>query len=116
MTIRNRELNQRLSNLQDCASNAPDGTYERAKDAAEVINDCAEAIFDIFKASGFNLKGNDGFRDLEAQLYGLMVDSNPEEYELQTGEGFGAAMNTEARSRIIRQTIRESEQLKALGF
>jgi hypothetical protein len=116
MTLRNRELHNRLTNLQECAANAPEGTYERAKEAACVINDCAETIFEIFKAANFKLTGTDGFRDIEAALYGLMLESNPTEYSLQTGEGFGAAMDTPARARVIAQTIRDRDQLKALGL
>lgn len=121
MTIHNRELNNRLSNLQACAEHAPEGTYERAKAAAEVINDCAESVFAIFKAAGFKLAGNDRFRDIEAALYGLMRESNPTEYQLDTGEGFGYAMGTEARSRVIRQTERDRDALagrlgNVLGF
>lgn len=114
MTIKNRILNSRLSNLQACAEHAPEGTYERAKLAASVINDCAEAIFDVFKTAGFKLNGNDSFRDLEAQLYGLLRDSNPDEGQLDSGEGFGAAMDTPAKGRVIRQTERERDSLNVL--
>lgn len=114
MTIRNRELNERLSNLQACAEHAPKGTYDRAKSAAEVINECSESIFAIFKAAGFKLKGMDGFRDLEAQLYGLMLESNPEEYQLITAEGFGAAMDTPAKDRVIFQAGRDRDALNAI--
>lgn len=111
MTIRNVELNRRLSNLQACAEHAPPGTYDRAKEAAAVINECAESIFAIFKAAGFKLRGMDGFRDLEAQFYGLMRESNPDEFDLDTGEGFGFAMGTEAKERVIAQTIRDRDAL-----
>lgn len=111
MTITNRELHARLSNLQECARSAPANTYERAKEAAEVINDCAESIFEIFKAAGFNLKGDDGFRDLEVQLYALMLRDNPTEYQLHTAEGFGFAMDSPARDRVLAQTVRERDCL-----
>lgn len=115
MTIHNRELHERLSNLQACAEHAPEGTYERAKEAAGVINDCAESIFEIFKAAGFKLNGDDRFRDIEAALYGLMRESNPTEYQLDTGEGFGRVMGTDAKSRVIRQAESDRDALKALG-
>ena len=100
--------------MQECARHAPEGTYERAKQAAEVINDCAESIFEIFKAAGFKLNGDDRFRDIESALYGLMRDSNPTEYQLDTGEGFGYAIGTEAKGRVISQTLRDRDALKVL--
>lgn len=116
MTIRNRELNERLSNLQACAENAPEGTYVRAKEAAQVIDDCAEEIFAIFKRAGFKLKGMDGFRDLEAHLYGLLREANPEEYQLDTGEGFGWAMGSDSRERVLAQTRSDYASLRAMGI
>lgn len=114
MTIINRELHQRLSNIEDCAEHAPEGTYERAKQAAAFINDSAEAIFALAKASGFKLNGTDRFRDVEALLYGVLVDSNPTEYGLITGEGFGNAMGGPAKQRVIEQTIRDRDALAVL--
>lgn len=115
MTIINRELHQRLSNLQACAEHAPEGTYERAKLAAQVIEDCAEAIFDIVKAAGFKLNGTDRFSDVEALLYGVLADSNPDEYSLITGEGFGAAMDGPAKGSVIANTISDRDCLRVLG-
>ena len=73
-----------------------------------------DSIFDIFKAAGFKLAGDDRFRNIEAALYGLMRESNPTEYQLDTGEGFGYAMDTDAKSRVIRQAERDRDALKAL--
>lgn len=111
MTLRNRAMSDRLSNLQACAEHAPEGTFERAKQAVGVINECAESIFEIFKQSGFKLAGDDRFRDIEAALYGLMRESNPIDYQLDTGEGFGAAMGTEAQARVIAQAKRDRDFL-----
>lgn len=111
MTIQNRELNERLGNIETCAREAPEGTYDRAKQAAEVISDCAESIIEIFQAADFKIIGNDRLRDIEAAIYGLMLHQNPEEYGLQTGEGFGAAMDGPARERVLAQTIRDRDSL-----
>lgn len=109
-----RELNSRLSNLRDCADTAPEGTYERAKQAAACLNECADSIFAIFKQHGFKLRDTNAFRDVEASLYGLMLDSNPEEYQLITAEGFGSAMSGPARDRVLRQTERDRDALNRL--
>jgi hypothetical protein len=111
MTIYHPKANERLSNIERCAELAPAGTYERAKAAKAVIDEVADSIFTICKAHGFKLRGMDGYRDIEAQLYVLLADSNPDEYGLITGEGFGAAMDGPARERVLAQTVRDRDAL-----
>ena len=114
MTIRNRELNNRLSNLEACAEHAPEGTYERAKAAAETIGAIATAILHEFRGQGFKAFGDDRLRDIEAALYGYLLECNPDESELITAEGFGETMNGPARAHVIRQTIRDRDAFAAL--
>jgi hypothetical protein len=114
MTIRNRELNNRLSNLEACAEHAPEGTYERAKAVAETIGAIATAILHEFRGQGFKAFGDDRLRDIEAALYGYLLECNPGESELITAEGFGETMNGPARAHVIRQTIRDRDAFAAL--
>jgi hypothetical protein len=114
MTIRNRELSNRLSNLEACAEHAPEGTFKRAKAAAETIGAIATAILQEFRDQGFKAFGDDRLRDIEAALYGYLLESNPDEFELITAEGFGETMSGPAGGRVIRQTIRDRDALAAL--
>jgi hypothetical protein len=113
MTIRNRELSNRLSNLEACAERAPEGTYEPAKAAAETIGAIATAILHEFRDQGFKAFDDDRLRDIEAALYGYLLECNPDESELITAEGFGEEISGPARARVIRQTIRDRDALAA---
>ena len=93
MTIRRSidaaALNRQLSNLEDCARNAPEGTYDEAKAAAEAISEIADSIMHKLSEAGFKVAGDDRMREIEAVIYGYLRDCNPEAYGLVTGEGFG---------------------------
>lgn len=101
MTIQNRELNRRLSNLQRCAETAPDGTYEHAKSAARVVDRAIEAVRSALQISGFKVDGCDKCRDLEAAIYGYLLASNPDDSELVVSEGFGEHVDGPRGSEII---------------
>ena len=87
MTITNRTLNRRLSNLQVCAQNAPDGTYEDAKQLVEAINDIMDGAMRDLSAVGVKVSGDDKIRNLEVALYEYVLSNNPDRFA--SAEGFG---------------------------
>jgi hypothetical protein len=115
MTIRNRELNERLCNLERCAELAPEGTYVRSKEAVDTVRAAMDAIEAVFKDANFNVDHCDGARDLEATLYGYLLANNPEEYELYAAEGFGEHVDGPARERVMANTIRDRDFLASLA-
>lgn len=113
MTIRNQELNRRLSNLESCAENAPEGAYEQAKAVAKIVGNAAKGLLSALRAAGLKAKNSDSLRDIEAAIYGYILDSNPEAYGLITGEGFGEHIEGPARDRVIAQASRDRDFLRA---
>lgn len=110
-----RELNDRLSNLERCAEMAPECTYERGKEAAAAIADASNAILAAFRAHGFNAGNDDRLRNIEAALYGYLLQSNSDEIdELRVSEGFGEHVDGPAGSRVIAQAIQNREALAVL--
>lgn len=109
MTIRNRILNERLNNLQRCAEKAPEGTFEEARNAAAAIDQAIEAVRSAFKEHGFKADGCDICRDLEASIYGFMLNSNPGHTGLIVAEGFGEHVDGPCGSRMISEAIRDRD-------
>lgn len=109
MTIQNRELNQRLTNIQRCAEEAPEGTYEIAKNAAEAVDEAIEAVREIIRANGFKVNNTDPCRDLEAAIYGYLLVSNPDNTSLITGEAFGEHVSGPNLGLVLANTIRDRD-------
>lgn len=112
MTIENRPLNDRLRNLEECADSAPHGTYERAKSAVEFIHTAADDLRLAANMSGFLAMNDDRIRNVEVALYAYILASNPNDCELIAAEGFGAAMGTPARARVIAGAERDRDALR----
>lgn len=113
MTIRNRELNRRLTDLESCAENAPAGCFEDAKDMAGAIGEISNYILDTLQElPGLKVSNGDRLRDLEAAIYGFVLEHNPGRFE--AAEGFGEHVHGPARERIIAQVAAERNQLRAI--
>jgi len=106
-----RGLNDRLTFIERCAEVAPARTYQRAKDAAGAINDASQGILDALRAHGFKALNDDRLRNLEAAIYGYLLEGNPDEYGLMTGEGFGEHVDGPAGGRVMSDTIRDRDTL-----
>lgn len=106
-----RKLNNRLSLIERCAEIAPDGTYQRAKDAAAAVADASNGILAAFRDHGFNTLNDDRLRNLEAAIYGYLLEGNPDECGLMTGEGFGEHVDGPAGEYIMANTIRDRNAL-----
>lgn len=103
-----RPLNNRLTHLERCAQMAPDGTYQRAKDAAAAIADASNGILDSLRSHGFAAPNGDQLRDLEAAIYGYLLDGNPADHNgLAVGEGFGEHIDGPASDRVMANTVRD---------
>lgn len=115
MTIRNRVLNGRLAALERCAEDAPEGIYERAKEAATAIVEASQAVMDVLREHGFVALNDDWLRNLEVSLYEYLLEGNPADAcELSTAEGFGEHVRGRARDRIIANLIRDRDALAHL--
>lgn len=109
-----RHLNERLSNLETCADRAPEDTYDRSKMAVEAVHEAADAILAAFRLNGFKALNDDRLRNIEAALYGYLLESNPEEVELIAGEGFGEHVSGPAGRRVMQQAIADRDFLQSL--
>ena len=114
MTIQNRELNRRLTNLQHCAEKAPAGIFDAGKKAAEAIDAAIEGVRSTLRAHGFSVDGADHCRDLEASIYGYLIYSNPGNHGLIAAEAFGEYMGTPAAERVMAQAIRDRDALQSI--
>lgn len=114
MTIQNRELNRRLTNLEDCAREAPEGAYDDVKATTEAIGDIANNIMQTLRAVGLKAPGDDSLRDIEAAIYGYILRNNPDAYGLIAGEGFGEHVNGPARQRILATAAANVEFFRSL--
>ncbi len=113
-----RALNERLGNLETCADQAPERTFEQSKRAVEAVHECSNAILREIRARGFRALNDDRLRCLEAVLYGYLLEGNPDAGDLIAGEGFGAAMDGPARERVLAGILRDRdfiEQGRAAG-
>lgn len=116
MTIANRDANQRLSNLEQCAQEAPEGTYQLAKDVVALIEEASRDLMKNLKALGLKAPGDDRLRNLEVATFGYIADCNPEAYSLITGEAFGEHIQGPARERVMAGCIRDRDFLRGLGL
>lgn len=115
MTILNREMNEALGNLEECAREAPAGCYEEAKAVVELIDEAARELMSSIRALGLKAPGDDSMRNVEVALYAYIRNANPEAYGLMTGEGFGEHMQGPARERVMANCIRDRVFLASVG-
>lgn len=109
-----RELNDRLTRIERCADMAPEGTYERAKQAAAAINDASNGILDALRSYDFKALNDDRLRNLEAAIYGYLLEGNPDESSLITGEGFGEHIDGPAGARVMAQAIQDRDAIAGI--
>ena len=121
MTIRRSinaaELSEQLGNLEECATMAPAGTYQDAKDLSGFFSDLFTHIQGELKAMGLKTPNGDQYREVEAVLYGMIKDYNPDSTTFSVSEGFGRAMNMgdAVANRVIANAKRDIEFLRSVG-
>ena len=108
------KLNDRLTFLERCAQKAPEGTYQRAKEAAEAVSEASQGIMDALRARGFKALNDDRLRNLEAAIYGYLLEGNPNECGLVTGEGFGEHVDGPAGARVLASTSCDRDALSQI--
>ncbi len=86
-----------------CAENAPEGAYEDCKRLERLIGDHMDLLMAILREAGYKADNNDRILELEAATYQYVKHSNPEACVFPVSEGFGWAMDTPARERVIAQ-------------
>lgn len=84
-----------------CAESAPDGLYLQTKIVRALIGDAVDRLIRDARALGLRADNCDGAHALEVAIYEWLRAANPENYEFDTAEGFGAALDTEARDRVL---------------
>ncbi len=117
MTIRQsinpERLNSFLTLAEACAENAPQGSYETERKAVKLIGWLADELIVQARELGLKAPNCDQIREVESVVYGYLRDANPEAFA--AAEGFGAAMDTPARERVIRQAKEEVQFLAKLA-
>lgn len=107
------ELRNALSNFKSCADQAPEGSYEHAKDLNEAIKEACTGFMRKLRALGFKADACDMAFDLEAALYDYAKRSNPDATVFPTAEGFGSSMDRLERERVLAQAISNRNFLAA---
>lgn len=103
-----------LSNFKACASDAPEGTYEEAKKLNEIIGSACDQLMRDIRAMGLRADNCDLVYGLEAAMYDYVKRSNPDNVMFPVSEGFGSAMDTPARERVIANAKRDRDFLARL--
>lgn len=116
MSIYNRALCARLSNLEACAEHAPEGTFEQAKKIATFIHDHSGDLLRWLKNEGFKAGNDDRLRNLEVALYGYILTSNPDGEEFAAAEGFGALVDDPQFEAIKKRVAEDKAFLKSLAL
>ncbi|MGS0567052.1 hypothetical protein [Xanthomonas oryzae] len=117
MTIRSyidaRALNTELESFERCADESPAGTYEQAKELAELIGRIADDLIRGLRAIGMQADNCDGIREVEAVIYGWIKNSNPDATVFPTAEGFGDSLGGPARERVLAQAVQNRDFLQS---
>lgn len=117
MTIRSTiavaAANTALSNLEACCENAPEGTYEDAKELRSILGETCDTFMARLRELGLKTPNCDQIREVEAVLYNYVREANPERYA--SAEGFGTSMDGPARERVIAAASRDRDFLLGIG-
>lgn len=114
MTILNRVLNERLTNLQTCVEKAPEGLFQEGRNAAFAVDTAIEQVRETIRNMGFKVDNCDRCRDLEAAIYGYILQSNPNHTGLAAAEGFGEHVDGPAGARITEQLLQDKRFIRAM--
>lgn len=110
----NSEQLNSFSNFRDCVSDAPEGTYDAAKELAGIIGDAMDDLMRNLRAAGFKANNCDKAFRLEAAIYDYVKSSNPDATVFPVSEGFGGSMSLPVRERAIVQAERNRDFLRSL--
>lgn len=110
----NNELRS-FYNFRNCVSDAPEGTYDHAKQLAAILGDAMDGLMRDLRAAGFRVDGCDKAFRLEAAMYDYVKSSNPDATVFPVSEGFGGSMSLSlpVRERVIAQAERSRDFLRS---
>jgi len=97
-------MDNAFSDFRDCVNEAPDGSYQQAKDLSALLGETCDQFMRDVRALGLKADNCDLIYAVEAALYDYVKKSNLESTLFPMAEGFGSAMNGPARSRVLAQT------------
>lgn len=110
-----QELQAALTNFKRCTEEAPEGTYEEAKNLNNTIGDAIDQLMRDIRALGLKADNCDRAFALEAAIYEYVKQSNPDASLFVVAEGFGSAVDGPAGPRVIAQTVRDRDFLRSAG-
>ncbi len=108
-------LNKKLDQFKRCADEAPQGMYADARALNDVIGEACDGLMRELRALGLKADNCDLIHHVEATIYDYVKQSNPENSMFAVAEGFGAAMDGPAASRVWEQSQRDRDFLRATG-
>jgi len=110
----NRGAKDCLRFFKACVDDAPEGTYEAAKDLNLAIGEAMDGLMSAIRGQGL-LADNSGLAfELESAMYEYVKRSNPGSTIFPVSEGFGEAMDGPARERVIAQAIANRDFIASL--
>lgn len=110
----NDAMKSALQNFRACAEDAPAGTYLDAKQLADIIGSACDNLIKNVRAMGLQADNCDLIFTVEATIYDYVKRSNPNAGLFPAAEGFGSAMDTPARDRVIANAERDRDCLAGL--
>jgi hypothetical protein len=109
-----QKLRLNFDHFDQCANEAPNGVHDQAKAIREVIGKTVDSFMASLRELGLQVDTCDRARAVEAMLYAYAKESNPDYPEFYTAEGFGEAMNGEARERVLAQSVQNRDFLQSM--
>lgn len=104
-----------LEKFKRCADDAPEGMHTEAKELNSVIGETCDNLIKEIRALGLKSDTCDLIYEVEAAIYNYVKRSNPESTLFALAEGFGSAMDSPARERVLEQTARDRDFLRSVG-
>lgn len=104
-----------LQNFKQCADDAPEGTYSEAKAVNTLIGDTTDDLIRGLHALGLKANNCDLIYAIESAIYQYVKLSNPESTVFPTAEGFGEAMDSPARDRVLASAAADRDFLQSVN-
>lgn len=108
------KMNASLANFRECIENAPTGTHVQAKQLSDVIGNVCDKLITDVRDMGLKADNCDLIYAVEAAIYDYVKRSNRGCDLFAVSEGFGSAMGTEARERVLAATERDRDFLSGM--
>lgn len=108
-----KDINERFAQFRTCCDDAPAGTYVDEKELREAIGNAVDKLArEMKRLFGHTPCMSDGAHNVEATIYEWLTKGTT---HCATAEGFGFAMDTPARERVIRQMASNRDFLRSIS-